>query len=78
MSAHMDKMLMDFLKAQVTSPTPVVAKKRLKTSSKIMDPSVQAKPEIDKDYIIEHKPKGKKVLKYLQREIDAIMAEAEA
>ena len=82
--AHHDKLLMDFLKSQhmhvapLSSPTTAATKRKLKTSSKIMDPSVHAKPEIDMAYIIEKKPKGKKVLKFLQKEIDAIMAEAEA
>jgi hypothetical protein len=75
---HHDKLLMDFLKAQVKSPTPVEAKRRLKTSNKIMDPAVGAKPEMSIAHIIEKKPSGKKVLKFLQEEIDAIMAEAEA
>ena len=75
---HHDKLLMDFLKAQVKTPTPVEAKRRLKTSNKIMDPSVGAKPELSLQYIIEKKPTGKKVLKFLQQEIDTIMAEAEA
>jgi DNA topoisomerase IA len=76
--AFHDKLLMDFLKAQTTTPTPVAAKQRIKASSKIMDPSVHAKPELSMEYICEKKPKGKKVLKFLQQEIDAIMAEAEA
>lgn len=76
--AHHDKLLMDFLKHQLASPTPVAAKRRLKTSSKIMDPAVGAKPEMSVAHIIETKPSGKKVLKFLQQEIDAIMAEAEA
>ena len=69
---------MDFLKAQVMNPTPVVAKRRLKTSNKILDPSVHAAPELSLEFIIDKKPKGKKVLKFLQQEIDQIMAEAEA
>jgi hypothetical protein len=76
--AHHDKLLMDFLKAQVMNPTPVAAKRRLKTSSKILDPSVHAAPELSLEFIIDKKPKGKKVLKFLQQEIDQIMAEAEA
>jgi hypothetical protein len=75
---HHDRLLSDFLKAQVHNPTPVAAKRRLKTSSKILDPAVGAKPELSLDYIVEKKPSGKKVLKFLQQEIDAIMAEAEA
>jgi hypothetical protein len=76
--AHHDKLLLDFLKHQTHTPTPPAAKQRLKTSSKIMDPSVHAKPELTIAEIVEKKPSGKKVLKFLQKEIDTIMAEAEA
>jgi hypothetical protein len=82
--AHHDKLLMDFLKSQhmlmgpLGSPTTAATKRKLKASNKIMDPSVHAKPEVDMAFIIEKKPKGKKVLEFLQKEIDAIMAEAEA
>lgn len=72
-----EQLISDFLKKQ---HAPVVTKTttKLKTSSKILNPAVHGKPEVDYAYIIEHKPKGKKVLKYLQKQIDAIMAEADA
>jgi predicted secreted Zn-dependent protease len=76
--AHHDKLLLDFLKNQTHAPTPPAVKQRLKTSSKIMDPAIHAKPELTIGEIVEKKPSGKKVLKFLQKEIDAIMAETEA
>jgi hypothetical protein len=76
--AHHDKLLLDFLKHQTPTPTAPATKARLKASSKILDPAVHAKPELSVEEIIDKKPSGKKVLKYLQKEIDAIMAEAEA
>jgi hypothetical protein len=43
-----------------------------------MDPAIGMKPEVNLEFIIEKKPNGKKVLKFLQQEIDAIMKEADA
>ena len=77
--AYHDKLLMEFLAHQIKAPTPVAAKRRLKTHSSIMDPAVaSSKPELTLEHIIDKKPKGKKVLKFLQKEIDIIMAEADA
>jgi hypothetical protein len=73
-----DKLLMEFLMHQMmAAPSAPVARKRNKTSSKILDPAVSAKPEIDLGYIIEKKPKAKKVIEFLQKEVNAIMEEAE-
>ena len=76
--SHHDKLLMDFLKHQNDPKPSVVTTRRLKTSSKIMDPAIGMKPEVNLEFIIEKKPNGKKVLKFLQQEIDAIMKEADA
>jgi hypothetical protein len=76
-----EQLIADFIKNQRKAPVVAVPKssaKAMKTSSKIMNPAVHAKPELTYAYIVEHKPKGKKVLKYLQAEIDAIMADADA
>jgi hypothetical protein len=74
-----DKLLSDFLKAQInTIQLPVAPpKKRTKTNKNLMNPSAPGEVEEGFEYIITKKPKAKKVIKYLQNMTDAIMAEAD-
>jgi hypothetical protein len=74
-----DKIFADFLKAQ-KEMLQAPPKKRVATSKNIIAVPGQNKAtdnEMSIAYIIEKKPKAKKVIKYLQGMVDGIMAEAD-
>ncbi len=71
-----DKLLSNFIKAQMGYSGPSAPpKKTMRTSNIVMTPGSKELVEEGYAYIIEKKPKAKKVMKYLQGMADAIMAE---
>ena len=70
-----DKILNDFLKAQ-SSMIQAPPRKVMRADKSLINPGIAVAPFEDFSYIVEKKPKPKKVMKYLQRMVDEIMADA--
>lgn len=71
-----DKLVSDFIKAQTGYSKPSAPpKKTMRASNVVMNPGTKELVEEGFSYIVEKKPKAKKVMKYLQGMVDDIMAD---
>jgi len=78
MPHHENKAIAEFIALQSIPKICSPSTKAMKTSASIVNPvAAKAPPELTLEYIIEKKPKPKKVKAFLQNLIDDIVAEQE-